>query len=551
MTLRSLLDIRSRGHVSAASLAAAATIFAIALGVAVRAFHVLSSDFPLNDGGMFYAMAQDLQRSGYHLPGYTSYNGGSIPFTYPPLGFYVAALVDDLTPLSLVDVFRFLPLLGASLTVPAFYLLARSMLANRIAVIAATLAFALVPRSFMWMLMGGGVTRSLGLLFAILALFCMHQRYVHKQRWAVFAAPVLCALTVLSHLETGWFLAFSIALFYAAYGRNRSATLDSAIVAVSTVLLTAPWWLQVYAAHGIAPLETAFGTGGSIFAGGQATRDAYLGLLRVISTSEPLFPLIGVLGALGAFACLATRRYFLPIWWAAIVLLDVRAFPTFTTLPVALMAGICVSEVLLPLLRNHSIGQAGEPAPGAPPRLAAGAILGGLLIFALASAMLRSPGLGGEAAELRGLSRAEVAAMTWVRETTPSGASFLVIPDSPWETARTAEWFPALANRYSVATVQGTEWVSGGGFERARRVYDYAYACGYRTTDCLDALETERGIGFDYVYISKDEGRQCCSTLVASLAEAEDWRLVYEGEGASIYLRRGHSDPAVRASEGY
>src|SRR5689334_7473265 len=38
-----------------------AVVLAIGLGIAVRLYPILRSDFPLNDGGMFYAMVQDIQ----------------------------------------------------------------------------------------------------------------------------------------------------------------------------------------------------------------------------------------------------------------------------------------------------------------------------------------------------------------------------------------------------------------------------------------------------------------------------------------------------------
>jgi len=528
----------------------AALVIAAALGVCVRAFHVLSSDFPLNDGGMFFAMAQDLQNGGYSLPSFTSYNGGEIPYTYPPLGFYMAAAIDDLTPLALIEVFRFLPLLAAALTVPAFVLLARSMLTSRVAALAAVLAFALAPRSFMWLLMGGGVTRAPGFLFAILALYCVHQLYTRGRRTMVPWAILFCSLTVLSHLETGWFLAFSIALFLAAYGRNRTALADSALIAAGTIAVTSLWWLQILSTHGLEPLETVFGSGGSVFSGGEATRGAYMGLLNLVSTSEPLFPLIGVLAVFGGIACLSTRRFFLPAWWAAIILLDVRAFPTFTTLPVALMAGVAVSEVLLPLLANRQGSAPLQPETALLQRLqpAGTAILAAFVLFSVASALLRAPGLNGEAGNLRGLSGDELAALTWVREETPSGSSFLVVPDGAWETAKTAEWFPVLAGRLSVATVQGTEWVSNGGFDRARAIYDHAFDCGFRTTVCLDELAAEHGVAFDYVYVRKGETGQCCDTLLDSLTTDAAYQLVYEDDGATVYLKRGEGEPAVKAS---
>src|SRR5215210_4279864 len=157
-----------------------ALALAIALGVAVRAYHVLSQDFPLNDGGLFYAMARDLQAAHYHLPAFTSYNDAKIPFGYSPLGFYLAAALDDLTPLSLMDAFRWLPLVTSCLIVVAFAALARTLLASRAAVAAAVVAFALVPRSFIWMLMGGGLTRSLGFLFALLTLRQLIRMYTTR-----------------------------------------------------------------------------------------------------------------------------------------------------------------------------------------------------------------------------------------------------------------------------------------------------------------------------------------------------------------------------------
>src|SRR3954467_9028393 len=97
-----------------------ALALAVALGIAVRAFHVPSQASRVNDGGLFFAMVRDLQAAHYHLPAFASYNGAGIPYAYSPLGFYLAGLLDDFTPLTLMDVFRWLPLAVSALTVVAF-----------------------------------------------------------------------------------------------------------------------------------------------------------------------------------------------------------------------------------------------------------------------------------------------------------------------------------------------------------------------------------------------------------------------------------------------
>ena len=171
-------------------------ILGILLGVFVRATYTFSADFPLNDGGLFYQMAVDLQRNHYVLPASTPYNFDEIPFAYPPLGFYLAALLDDLTPLSMMDVFRFLPLAVTGLTVLAMYRLAKDVLQSKTAVVVAVFAFALVPRSFIWLLMGGGITRSLGLLFAMLALHQIYLMYHTRERRYVITSSVLTLVVV-------------------------------------------------------------------------------------------------------------------------------------------------------------------------------------------------------------------------------------------------------------------------------------------------------------------------------------------------------------------
>jgi hypothetical protein len=355
-------------------------------------------------------MVRDLQANDYRLPEETTYNSAGIPFGYPPFAMYLAALVDDLTPLGLYDVFRLLPLIATSLTVVAFVLLARSFISSRVALVAAVLSFALVPRSFIWLLMGGGVTRSFGLLFAILALHQVHRFYLRRDYRHVPLIMLLSALTVLSHVETGWFLAFSIATFWVAFGRHRQGVLGSAVIASGTVLLTAPWWALVLANHGLDPFQAAGSTGGSIF-DGETRLYILLSLLRGVATSEPFFPLIGALGLVGGLWAIGTRQYFLPAWWASIILLDARAFPTFTTVPVAMLAGLGTANVVLPLLAwGHLKAEQALPAWRAFPARSL-AVAGGLVLFLAISALLTKPGLAGEGSFLTPLTHDERDAM--------------------------------------------------------------------------------------------------------------------------------------------
>jgi len=524
-------------------------VAAIALGIGIRAAHIFSTDFPLNDGGLFYEMARDLQADNFRLPEVTGYNFSSLPFTYPPLGLYVAALFDKVSPLSLLDFFRLLPLVYTSLSIVAFYLLARRILPSRVAVVAATFAFALVPRSYVWLLMGGGVTRGLGLLTAIVALHEVHRTFTtFKMRYA-FSAAVLCGLTILSHLETGWFLAFSIAVFFLFFGKERHSVTSSVVVAGSTVLVIVPWLIAVLSAHGSEPFFSANSSGGSVFSGGSVTEYALTSLARLISTSEPYFPLIGMLGVVGLLSALKHRLLALPVWWAATILLDVRAFPTFTTLPIALLAGMAVSDVVVPMLDRGrgrwpeltAVPSTNGGSDGRRPQLISWpgwtlvAVLGVMVIYALVGSMLRKPGLGGEGEYLVSLSDGQRTAMHWIEERTPPDSAFLVVPRTPWQVDKESEWFPVLAGRPSVATVQGTEWLPDGGFDLAVADFSDAWDCGYRTSRCLGLWSEITGKSFDYVYLTRSDRFQCCGTLLESLEEDEDYQKVYDGPGGTIF----------------
>ena len=79
------------------------------------------------------------------------------------------------------------------------------------AALAGTLLFALAPRSFTWLLMGGGLPRAFGLAFALLAA---REAWLlldgDRPRLRVALTGVFAALTLLTHLETAAFLAATL-----------------------------------------------------------------------------------------------------------------------------------------------------------------------------------------------------------------------------------------------------------------------------------------------------------------------------------------------------
>jgi hypothetical protein len=195
-------------------------------------------------------MADELRNHGYRLPTTTSYNDLQIPFAYPPLGIYLVALIADLTGRPLLDVVRWLPPVIGSLAILAFARLAGRLLCNPLAVIAAVTAFVLLPRATVYFIVGGGVTRAPGLLFALLMLAELVSLYRDSKRWRVATVAVCAALTILSHPSAALLALYGGGLLWLAYGRARQATADTFLAAILAVVLSAPWWLTIVTRHG-------------------------------------------------------------------------------------------------------------------------------------------------------------------------------------------------------------------------------------------------------------------------------------------------------------
>lgn len=538
---------------------AAATL----LGFYVRAVRVFATDFPLNDGGMFYTMTRDLQRNHYLIPSYTSFNHENIPFAYSPFGFYAAGLINSITRLSLVEVFRFLPLLVTTATILAFFRLARTMLASQAAVLAAVVAFALIPRSFIWLLMGGGITRSFGYLFALLALREVYLLYTRGESRFLLPAALYSGLTLLSHLETGRFLAISIAVFFVCYARQWKSVAHSALLAVGAVVVSAPWWLAVMVDLGTQPFRSASQTGVSVFTG-KAERTEIWNALKVfgIQTNEPYFWLIGSIALLGVLTTTvsalsaSTKRHIvlpvLPLWWLASVVFDNRAAATYMSAAVALLTGIAIAEVILPALNRafvsssptwqeeHPLKDVREIHPSLRSVLRQWPVLlalGALLAYSTLGVLTTRSNVSGDLPTLVSLTKDERAAMIWMRDHTPPQSDVLVITGvSAWPNDRVVEWLPALAERRSVDTPQGQEWVPDKEFLGRIFRHGQAQACAWQDSYCLDRWTLATGAPFNYVYVrtTRTGDDRCCGIADYLLTDSR-YELVFHNGDAAIY----------------
>jgi hypothetical protein len=428
----------------------ATVVMAVIYAVFVRGLPVLAAGFPLGDGGLFFVMANEIRGNHFVLPAFTSYNGGTIPFAYPPLGLYLLAAI----PGDPIFTERWLPLAISLATIPLGWRIGAHLIGDWRAPIAAFL-FALTPAAYQWLILGGGVPRGVAMVFSMLAVLALLER---RPVWVIVAGGA----AVLAHPEA--MVQLPVALLAVWWFVRRSRPQILAIVA--SLLPGFAWYAWVAWRYGFATVIDGFTSRSQ-----AATIEMTIFKLVHPSAAEAL-DVVGVLALIGAFVLVSRRQWMLPIWALALIALPGDGLRA-AAVPIASMAAAAIP-------RSRTVQTA----------VVAGATIAALFTYLGA----RSP--------VAVLSAGDRAAMTWVASHTPIDSTFLVaeqrIISSP-----VGEWFPALTGRRSLTTLQGQEWTPAFNAYADRQIQvencvsrdclpraDYIFI----SESCCDALRASLGV---------------------------------------------------------
>lgn len=501
---------------------------AVFLGCAVRLGSVVLADFPLNDGGMISVLVKEIVENHYRLPVYTSYNGGLIPFTYPPLAFYLAAMISQVVRIPVEVVLQYLPAGISILIIPAVYSFAYTLSKSQRQAALAAFCYALAPRSFIWLIMGGGVSRALGVLWAVLALDqivkLFQQAGIGRQTlWTLGRVILFSSLTILTHPEIAWFVFCTTALFFIHSGITWPKMQAALVVSIGVVFLTAFWWAPMLLQHGITPWLAALQVENE-----RAT--AILRLLLFYFTGEPYTALISSFAILGILVGFINRQRLVIAWLVTAVLISYRNEAYLLVIPVSMLASQGLDQVVFPGLHRliHQHRQPDETIMGdylsnRTLQVAFGLMAAYAFISAFTVQYLEQSGL-------RSLPLAERKAMAWAVESTPPGSQFVVLTgEQNWEVDRASEWFPALAQRTSLATVQGTEWLANNRYAAVTDAYHSLQNCVTYNVDCLQDWAEQNHSVFSHVYINRLE-----SNLGRALLQSQAYKVIYQAEGVAI-----------------
>jgi hypothetical protein len=457
----------------------------IAAGAWLRMKDALAASFPINDGGLHFILIQELIANHFRLPTITSYNHLSIPFVYPPLSTYLGAFLHVWFGIGILKILTIVPPLFAVGTLIAFAWVAHLALPDRRATVGALYCFAIAPWDWVQAIKGGGLPRGLGMLFALLAIgfaLRIYRKRPNVTRNAICAGAFL-GLTALSHPEKALFGGISVAYLLLIDIESARTTMRSFFaVGLATLVVLCPWVLIVSLRHGL-----------GVFASAASSNDVSLPTnlvlfmkLQMPIWDEQFFPYIA--GLVGLVLCLR-RNAWLAGWCLAVLVGCVRGTPIYLTVIFALLGGLALSNVVAWC----------ETLPFSFDRRLAGSLGAVFLAFQLVDASRMIPKSINN--PLQSITAFDEEAAFWARRNTSPSVRFYVITGSSWWNDALNEWFPALAQRASRTTCQGSEWLPGQQFHHCLDEYDDLQNCFRLSPECQAHLAGMSDQ--DFVYVSR------------------------------------------------
>jgi hypothetical protein len=431
----------------------------MAVGVLLRLLHLfyISYAAPFHLGGLFYEFSRQILLDHFAFPATIPYYApGGIPFLYPPLPFYLQALVMGLfAPPPFLTV-NLLPPIIAAFSLPLFYWMARQATDDSFVQAVAMLAFALMPSAFVNQIEGAGLAEACGTLalLAYLGWLFRFDKTLHPLH-AVWAGLFLGLCVLASPGSAYGAVIISVVFFFKVLGLRplRTAFKGAGLLlltGLTGLVVSAPYWLVILGRSDLGIFLNTFLT--------QHAGSALVDQVRYFITFKPA-DMITFIGDEGVYGFLLDWLVLAGLVWAVLnrkVSLVVLFFAIWlvpreglwmVAIPAALLAGLGFVQLVVPLFRKAFQAV----SPGGRPPLAPG-VLGLVLVISLGAAPLLAIHDLLDQAELK-FTPAEVAELEQAQAFIPADARILVAGDGALR-----EWTPALLQREVLNCEFGLEW---------------------------------------------------------------------------------------------
>jgi hypothetical protein len=180
------------------------------------------------------------------------------------------------------------------------------------------------------------------------------------------------------------------------------------------------------------------------------------------------------------------KQWFVVFWLPLVFFIQSRAPDQRATIPLALLAGSGIYELLRFLAARFS-----EPIKIRNISITAC----GLIVYALIGSWVSMSSL------VKPLSEKSLESFEWIRRETSADSKILVISGKAWIFDNYSEWMSAMTGRESVSTVQGYEWLPG--FSKRISLYNHLQYEYSRGMGSLIKWMDQNDIHADYLILPK------------------------------------------------
>lgn len=468
---------------------------------------------PYNDGGLFLPVIEDLIQEGVFTQKFINYNNYTIPFVYPPLGIYVVSLLKFITGFDTLVFFTVIPFSLSLICCLLYFYFVLELTKSKNVAFFSTLIMFVLPENYFWTIRGGGITRTWGSLFALSTLFFL-MRWKKTGGYNYLLSGLMLGLTYLSHPDISFFITYSVIILYFTTN-NENRGISKLFILLSIGIITSSfWWINVLRQHGTTPFASAI-----LFRSGFRYP---LSSLMFFTSADSIHRLVVLSGFAGIFYVLKNKKYLSLLLLLAVTLgLKQTVGFMYYLVPFSVFAGIGIDYIGKQVIKKKYQT----------------VFFGVILLISLISFPPTNRTIRNDYPQLRPEDKN---AMLWIRDHTPQNASFIVIsPYTEWWKDTIAEWFPALARRKSIVTVQGTEWLPDNIAFKTVTLHRDTRLCNSQSLECLELAAQTHGKTFTHIFLSKMRDQpgvgDYCPLLFQSIRASERYRTIFGNESAEIW----------------
>lgn len=449
----------------------------------------LHNPFLVSYAGLYMQISETIVQNKFSLPYSIAYYGpGGMPFTYPPLGFYLCAIVVKILDISVITYARYFPVAFYTGSLITLYFLVRTITKNRAKGIITAFLYGISNIGYLYHAEESGMVRGLALFFVFAGLIGFY--YVlnekPKNRYIILAILGLACTALTSFTYLVFFLVSILVLIFFSSAKFMRRIKITLIICAIAAFLTTPWFITIISRHGLKTIISAGGTHGGLFTFLRFTSfDSFFSnLLNIFYEWKGIDASMISLALIGVCYLLIQRKRLFPVWLIAIFFFVGENGRFLFVIGTAIAAELIVDIFDQTLRRLPSIPIA----------------LSNKVLWLFSITIILFYFWGNffiKMKDIRSLDYDSLMELAgWFRDNTGENESYLLI--SPYGDFGYNENLPYFINRNPTVLPWGSEWTNS--FEDQLRMSQLIGDCYVKDSfDCVLSLMEKKNLAPDYL----------------------------------------------------